>query len=83
MAVYVDRMQEMQDGKLWCHMATDGDIEELHAFAGEIGLKRGWFQPKSLPHYDLTQRKRERAIAHGAVSVSTRELIEKCKRKVK
>ena len=34
----------------WCHMATDGSFEELHAFAARLGLRRAWFQRD---HYDL------------------------------
>lgn len=54
-------------GKLWCHMTTDGPIEELHAFAAMIGMKRRWFQehPRH-PHYDLVPGRRQRAIAQGA-----------------
>ena len=62
-----------------CHMMTDGDIEELHAMALSIGLRRAWFQDHSLhPHYDLTASKRAAAIRAGAVTVSSRELIIKC-----
>jgi hypothetical protein len=41
------------------HLISDHDIEELHAFARKIGLKKEWFQDKRnkdfyYPHYDLT-----------------------------
>jgi hypothetical protein len=53
-----------------CHLTTDGPIEELHAFAERIGLKRAWFQPHRLmDHYDLTSSRREAALAAGAVFV--------------
>jgi hypothetical protein len=56
-----------------CHLTTDGPIDELHAFAKRIGLKREWFQRHPLaPHYDLNERKREKALALGAVFVSAR-----------
>jgi hypothetical protein len=56
-----------------CHLTTDGDLEELHAFAISIGLRRGWFQNHVLcPHYDLTPRKRALALSKGAVFVSAR-----------
>jgi hypothetical protein len=47
-----------------CHMAAD-TLEELHAFAYRMGLKRKWFQDKSIPHYDLTEKMRNRAIQMG------------------
>lgn len=50
------------------HM-TCSDIDELHAMAARIGLRRAWFQDKSFPHYDLTKSKRALAIAAGAVEV--------------
>jgi hypothetical protein len=57
-----------------CHLATDGPIEELHSFAKKIGLRREWFQEHRLaPHYDLTPRRRARALRAGAVEVSARE----------
>lgn len=60
----------------WCHCWTDGDIEELHAFAERIGLPRSWFQPHiSLNHYDLTPGKRALALRSGAVEADLREWI--------
>ena len=58
----------------WCHLTTDGDLEDLHEFAQSIGLKREWFQEHPrVPHYDLRPSKRERALEAGAVFVSARE----------
>lgn len=60
------------------HMTTDGELEELHAFAAKIGLRREWYQPHHLaPHYDLTSSKREHAIRLGAVFVPMREQLRK------
>lgn len=57
-----------------CHLTTDGPIEELHAFAKSIGLRKGWFQATaSTPHYDLTPARRVRAIEMGAVFVPAKE----------
>jgi hypothetical protein len=58
------------NGKQSCHLTTDGDLEELHAFAERIGLRRSWFQQhKVMPHYDLTPNKRAQALRAGAVFV--------------
>lgn len=68
-----------------CHLTTDGNIEELHAFAAKIGMKREWFQEhRLLPHYDLTPKRRAAAIAAGAVEVSAREqaIARRAKRSV-
>ena len=56
----------------WCHMATDGDLAELHAFAARLGLRRAWFQRD---HYDLPPHGRAAAVALGAVEVSAGELL--------
>ncbi len=56
----------------WCHMAVDGEFEELHAFAAALGIPRSRFQGD---HYDLPPWIRERAVALGAEEVTTAELL--------
>lgn len=60
----------------YCHMMSKtGDLEELHAFAKKLGLKRDWFQNHPThPHYDISQIKRETAIQLGAEPVTSREM---------
>jgi hypothetical protein len=55
-----------------CHLTTHGDIEELHAFAAGIGLRRAWFQNGRVPHYDLDGARRELALTLGATFVPAR-----------
>lgn len=82
MTVYVDNLFTYPTTlrhKTWCHMATDGDLSELHELAQRIGLKRSWFQNHAThPHYDLTPNKRALAIRLGAVPVSSQELVRRC-----
>lgn len=59
-------------GKVWCHMASDLSFAELHAFAKRLGLKRSWFDGD---HYDLQPAMRQKAVAAGAISVSSKELL--------
>lgn len=65
------------NGKQSCHLYTDSaDLEELHAFAERLGLRRAWFQPKPQVyycHYDLTPNKRAQAVRLGAVEVRRME----------
>lgn len=68
-------------GSSWCHLGCDGDVQELHAFAEKIGLKREWFQSHSVPHYDLVPSKRQLAVANGAVEVSAMDLVRKCRKR--
>lgn len=80
MATYVDSLVDYG----WrlgpsCHLIADS-IEELHEFARAIGLKRDWFQgpPKArCPHYDLTSKRRERALARGALALKRSEFVMK------
>lgn len=59
-------------GHRWCHLWAD-TVEELHALAARIGLRRSWFQSHTrLPHYDLTPSKRALAIAAGANATDAR-----------
>lgn len=62
----------------WCHMISDtNDLDELHAMADRLGLKRRWFQTdSSVPHYDLRDSKRRKAIEYGAREVGRREMGE-------
>lgn len=91
MAVYVDELVWQVDIRgqvsnpgwarqsLWCHMMTDGGIEELHQMADKIGLKREWFQNHPLhPHYDLRPSMRKLAVENGAVEVTKQELVKRC-----
>jgi hypothetical protein len=70
----VDKLVEYPHAKLpfkhWCHMASDTDFEELHAFAEQLGIPRHRFQGD---HYDLPPHLRERAVALGAEEVARRE----------
>lgn len=77
MSVYVDQIQ------IWpttircfkggsCHLTAD-TLDELHAFARKLGCRKGWFQDTTVPHYDLTPARREKAIELGAVFVSAKD----------
>lgn len=59
------------------HLMAD-TLDELHAFAKRLRLKREWFQDHPMhPHYDLTVAKRAHAVALGATEVSAREQARK------
>jgi len=82
MAVYVDDEQIPWRGKLWCHLVAD-TLPELHEFASQLGLRRAWFQSKSLyPHYDVTTSVRDRALALGA-KLGDRGTIVNCAKHLK
>jgi hypothetical protein len=59
-------------GHLWCHLLADS-VEELHAMAKKLGLKRSWYHNY---HYNLLPPKREQAIKLGAIEVDRYKLSE-------
>ena len=82
MSVYVDTIVVYPNAwgpfkKGSCHLVAD-TLDELHAFAEKLGMRRAWFQDtKHMPHYDLTPKRREEALRLGAVSISTMELARR------
>jgi Protein of unknown function (DUF4031) len=68
----------------WCHLFADTQ-DELHLFAVRLGLRRSYFQPgprrgDGTPspywHYDITARKRQRALRLGAQAVTWRQATQ-------
>jgi hypothetical protein len=70
--VYVDSAiwKRPNGRKRYCHMTADS-VEELHAFAAKIGVKRCWYERsrRGVPHYDLSEEKRLLALENGATAV--------------
>ena len=62
------------------HLVSDTSLDELHEFAGILGLRREWLHRKTIPHYDLTGEAYERALTCGATLVSSRELVRRAVR---
>lgn len=77
MSVYVDKARNAHGRMLMCHMLAD-TLDELHAMADMIGVRRQWFQkspPASFPHYDIAQSKRLIAIQCGALECDRKTLV--------
>jgi len=82
MAVYVDELRDYYALRgsglpgLWCHLVTDGTIEELHEFAMRLGRSPRRFQdhPRH-PHYDLMPSSRALAVVLGAVEVTSSQIV--------
>jgi RimJ/RimL family protein N-acetyltransferase len=70
--ILVDACTWPHRGGLWCHLVSDLSFDELHAFARRLGVPRAAFQGD---HYDLDERRREHAIAQGAVAVDGRDIV--------
>lgn len=83
--IYIDPLMTCLRSAAWkwsksCHMfvAPETDLEYLHAFAGQIGLKRAWFQnkPGKMRHYDLNESRRRIAVTNGAVPLDRRDAVK-------
>jgi AraC-like DNA-binding protein len=78
LTIYVDQYP-WSDGK-WGdggHMLGT-DLDELHAFAQQLGLRRSYFQRKRLAHYDLTRSKRAMALELDATEIGMGEIPDDC-----
>ena len=53
-------------------MVSDVSVDELHQFAEHLGVPRRAFHGD---HYDLPQYVRDLALVHGAIEVSSREVV--------
>ncbi len=86
MAILIDSFHNGARGpiRFWhqrCgHLVSDTSLDELHEFAESLGLRREWFQQKSIPHYDLTGHVYDLAVARGAIVVSSREIVRRAVR---
>ena len=75
MTIYVDQPIHKYGRMLMCHMIA-GTEDELHSMADKIGVARKWYQVNaSFPHYDICKSKRALAIEHGAIEVTSRQLV--------
>ena len=76
MSVYIDSYFAEFGRMRMSHMIADS-LEELHAMAERLGIRR-WFQNKaSCPHYDVCKSKRELAIQLGAIPVDKYQFVAK------
>jgi hypothetical protein len=74
MAILVDDPLWHWRDRRWCHLVSDTDLEELHAFAQAIGIRRAAFQGD---HYDVPEEYRSLAVRAGATEVGSRELLRR------
>lgn len=82
MPVYVDSERIPYGHMRMSHMVAD-TLKELHEMADKLGLNRKWFQgppAHAVPHYDVCEDYRNRAIALGAKVIDRREMVAHIKR---
>lgn len=74
MAILVDSAMWPAHGRLWAHMVSDSDLDELHAFAAAHGIPSRAFDRD---HYDVPDDAIDRLVAGGAERVSAHELVRR------
>ena len=74
MTILIDEARWWYRERKWCHLVSDADLDELHAFADANGIPRRGFQGD---HYDVPEDYRPALIAAGAVEVESRELVRR------
>lgn len=72
MAILVDECRWSHRDHVWCHMVSDESLDELHAFARQLGIPERGFHGD---HYDLPRHVRDAAVRHGAREVSSRDIV--------
>lgn len=73
--VYVDDAGIMKNGRFWCHLVADS-VDELHAFAARLGIpERAFHRGARHPHYDIPDDMGRRALAQGAMAITTRDAV--------
>lgn len=74
MTILIDEPMWPAHGRLWAHLVSDSDLDELHAFAQANDIPRRGFD---LDHYDVPAEAHGRLVAAGATHVDGRELVRR------
>ncbi len=74
MTVLIDDPRWPAHGRLWAHLVSDHQLDELHAFARANGLPARSFD---LDHYDVPAEAFDRLVAAGAQHVDGHELVRR------
>ncbi|MFT4306927.1 MAG: DUF4031 domain-containing protein [Microbacterium sp.] len=72
MAILIDDPRWPAHDRLWAHLISDTDLDELHAFALANGIPRRAFD---LDHYDVPAQAHPRLVAAGAAHVDGHTLV--------
>ena len=72
MTILIDDPRWPAHGRLWAHLVSDSDLDELHAFAAANGIPRRGFDRD---HYDVPDEAHARLVAAGARHVDGHELV--------
>jgi len=74
MALLIDEPRWWFKERLWSHLVSDRSLDELHAFAEQVGIPRRGFHGD---HYDVPEEFYDEVVARGAEPTPTRELLRR------
>ncbi len=74
MAVLIDPPRWPAHGRLWSHLVSDRDLDELHELAASCGIPRRAFEGD---HYDVPAELHDVLVRAGAVPVEGRDLLRR------
>jgi len=74
MTVLIDPPLWPRHGRIWGHLVSDSSLDELHAFARDLGIPERGFDRD---HYDVPEDMHPRLIVAGAQLVDGRELVRR------
>lgn len=74
MAILIDDPRWPAHGRLWAHLVSDSDLDELHRFARAHAIPSRAFD---LDHYDVPDDAVPRLIAGGAEHVTGHDLVRR------
>lgn len=74
MAILIDDPRWPAHGRLWSHLVSDRELDELHRFAAANGIPSRAFD---LDHYDVPDDAFVRLVAAGAEHVGGHELVRR------
>ena len=72
--VLIDDPRWPAHGRLWAHLVSDDNLDELHAFAAANGIPARGFD---FDHYDVPAERHAALVAAGAVHVDGHELVKR------
>ena len=74
MAVLIDTPMWPRHGTIWGHVVSDTSLDELHEFAGRVGIPERGFDHD---HYDYPVERIDQMIEAGAEHVEPKVLVRR------
>jgi 8-oxo-dGTP pyrophosphatase MutT (NUDIX family) len=72
--IWIDPPRWPAHQRLWSHLISDQSYDELHTFAGAVGIPRGAFEGD---HYDVPQERYDALVSAGAAPTSGKDVARR------